>query len=73
METLGRPDPALREPQDPREHGIRQLAALRAEIRILPAVEVGPLRRSMDELAKERCELDTAIQQANWATDLVEG
>jgi hypothetical protein len=44
----------------------------RAEIRILPAVEVGPLRRRMDELARERRELDTAIQQANWATDLVE-
>jgi hypothetical protein len=26
----------------------------------------------MDELARERRELDTAIQQANWATDLVE-
>ncbi len=45
----------------------------RAEIRILPAVEVGPLRRRMDELARERRELDTAIQQANWATDLIEG
>jgi hypothetical protein len=44
----------------------------RAEIRILPAVEVGPLRRRMDELARERRELDTDIQQANWATDLVE-
>jgi hypothetical protein len=44
----------------------------RAEIRTLPAVEVGPLRRRMDELARERRELDTAIQQANWATDLVE-
>jgi len=27
----------------------------------------------MDELARERRELDTAIQQANWATDLIEG
>ena len=44
----------------------------RAEIRILSAVEVGPLRRRMDELARERRELDTAIQQANWATDLAE-
>jgi hypothetical protein len=31
------------------------------------------LRRQMDELARERRELDTAIQQANWATDLIEG
>jgi hypothetical protein len=45
----------------------------RAEIRILPAVDIGPLRRRMDELARRRRELDTAIQQANWATDLVEG
>ena len=45
----------------------------RAEIRTLPAVEVAPLRRRMDELARERRELDTAIQQANWAIDLMEG
>jgi hypothetical protein len=44
----------------------------RAEIRILPAVEVGPLRRRMDELARQRRELDTAIQEANWAIDLME-
>jgi hypothetical protein len=44
----------------------------RAEIRILSAVEVGPLRRRMDDLARERRELDIAIQQANWATDLTE-
>lgn len=44
----------------------------RAEIRILPSVEVGPLRRRMDALARARRELDTAIQQANWAMDLVE-
>jgi hypothetical protein len=45
----------------------------RAEIRILPAVEVGPLRRRMDELARQRRELDTSIQEANWAIDLMEG
>ena len=45
----------------------------RAEIRILPAGEVGPLRRRMDELARQRRELDTAIQPANWAIDLMEG
>ena len=44
----------------------------RAEIRILSAVEVGPLRSRMNELARERRELDIAIQQANWATDLTE-
>jgi hypothetical protein len=44
----------------------------RAEIRILSAVEVGPLRRRMDELARQRRELDTSIQEANWAIDLTE-
>lgn len=44
----------------------------RNEIRILPTVEVAPLRRRMDDLARERRELDTAIQQANWTVDLAE-
>jgi hypothetical protein len=48
------------------------LSRARAEIRILAAVGVAPARRRMDEPARERRELDTAIQQANWATDLVE-
>lgn len=44
----------------------------RAEIRILPTVDVAPLRRRMDEAARERRELDTAIQAANWTTELME-
>lgn len=44
----------------------------RAEIRTLPTVEVAPLRRRMDEVARERRELDTAIQQTNWTTELME-
>ena len=44
----------------------------RTEIRILPTVEVGPLRRRMDGLAKERRELDTGIQAASRTTDLLE-
>jgi hypothetical protein len=43
-----------------------------AEIRILPTVDVGDLRRRADELARERRELDTAIQETNWTTELVE-
>lgn len=42
----------------------------RAEIRILPTVEVAPLRRRLDDVARERRELDTAVQQANWTTEL---
>ncbi|MGH3090305.1 MAG: DIP1984 family protein [Rubrobacteraceae bacterium] len=44
----------------------------RQEIKILSTVEVGPLRRRMDELAKDRRELDTAVQQANWNIELME-
>jgi len=44
----------------------------RAEIRTLATVEIGPLRRRMDEVARERRELDTAIQAANWTTELME-
>lgn len=44
----------------------------RAEIRTLATVEVGPLRRQIDEVAKERRDLDTKIQAANWTTELME-
>ena len=44
----------------------------RAEIRLLPTVDVAPLRRRMDEAAKERRELDVAIQSVNWTTELEE-
>ena len=43
-----------------------------AEIRILSTVDVGELRRQSDELAKERRELDAAIQETNWTTELIE-
>jgi hypothetical protein len=43
-----------------------------AEIRILPTVDVAPLRQQMDEVARERRELDTAIQSVNWTTELEE-
>lgn len=44
----------------------------RAEIRTLATIEVAPLRRRMDEVAKERRDLDTRIQAANWTTELME-
>lgn len=44
----------------------------RAEIRTLATVEIPPLRRRMDEVAKERRDLDTRIQAANWTTELME-
>jgi hypothetical protein len=44
----------------------------RSEIRKLSTVDVAALRRQMDELARQRRELDTAIQATNWTTDLPE-
>jgi hypothetical protein len=52
--------------------GERQQRYGLAEIRILPTVDVGELRRRADELARERRELDTAIQETNWTTELEE-
>lgn len=52
--------------------GERQQRYGRSEIRILPTVDVGDLRRRADELARERRELDTAIQETNWTTELID-
>ena len=52
--------------------GERQQRYGRAEIRILPTVDVGSLRRQADEHAQERRQLDTLIQETNWTTELQE-
>ena len=52
--------------------GERQQRYGRAEIRILPTVDVGELRRRADDLARERRELDVSIQETNWLTELSE-
>jgi len=44
----------------------------RSEIRMVRQLDAGSLRRTVDELARERRELDTAIQEVNWTTELVE-
>lgn len=44
----------------------------RAEIRMLSTVDVAALRRQLDEIARQRRELDTTIQAVNWNSDLVE-
>ena len=43
-----------------------------AEIRTLPTVDVGALRRQIDGLAQQFRELDTSIQAINWTTELTE-
>jgi hypothetical protein len=44
----------------------------RSEIRLTRQLDVGALRREIDDLARQRRELDTAIQEHNWTTDLIE-
>ena len=44
----------------------------RSEIRKLSTVNVAALRQQMDEVARERRELDTQIQATNWSTELAE-
>jgi hypothetical protein len=45
---------------------------MRSEIRYETTVDVAMIQRQADELAVERRELDTRIQELNWTTDLVE-
>lgn len=45
---------------------------LRSELRDVTDLPVGDLRREADDLARRYRELDVRLQQANWATDLVE-
>jgi len=44
----------------------------RTEIRMVPTVDVGAVRRQADVAAREHRELDTAIQGANWSTELLD-
>ena len=44
----------------------------RSEIRNVATVDVGALRRQVDDLSRQYRELDTAIQATNWAADLAE-
>ena len=42
-----------------------------SEIRMLPTIDVGALRRRIDDLARERRELDAEIQATNWTSELM--
>ena len=44
----------------------------RSEVRYLTSLDVPALRRQADELASEYRALDVKLQEANWATDLIE-
>jgi hypothetical protein len=44
----------------------------RSEIRIVRTVDVAALRKSADDAARERRELDAEIQQVNWTVDVMD-
>jgi hypothetical protein len=44
----------------------------RSEIRMTRQIDVTALRKQIDDLARERRELDTEIQEYNWTADLIE-
>lgn len=48
------------------------LRALRSEIRLVSSVDVHALRGEADGIARELRELDTRLQEVNWATELAE-
>ena len=44
----------------------------RSEIKKVATVKVADIRRQLDEVARQRRELDTLIQSSNWTTDLMD-
>lgn len=44
----------------------------KSEVRFFSTVNIAEIQRKVDELSRERRELDAKIQEANWLTDLVE-
>ena len=44
----------------------------RSEIKKISTVKVSEIRRQLDDIARERRELDTKMQCANWTEDLLE-
>ncbi len=48
------------------------LRMLRSELRMVTALDVPELRRRIDELSRQRRQLDLRIQAADWTTELVE-
>jgi hypothetical protein len=61
---------ALQQVADAASEGSRRYG--KAEIRILRTVDVAALRRRADELARERRELDSQIQESNWQTEITD-
>lgn len=44
----------------------------RSEIRMTRRIDVSAIRKQIDDLSRERRELDTAIQECNWTIELID-
>lgn len=51
---------------------ISQSVYSRSEVRWISTVDVAEVRRRADDYARQHRELDSRIQELNWATDLIE-
>ncbi len=49
---------------------VKQARYSRSEIRMVRTFDVAEVRKRVDEMARERRELDAEIQAANWTVDL---
>ncbi len=72
---------AVRDTMGGRQAMLRELAQAstptqdrftRTEIRFESVMDAGALQQEADQLARQRRELDTRVQELNWLTDLVE-
>jgi hypothetical protein len=72
---------ALRDALTLRQNGLRSVVDSigqssvrysRSEIRTTRLVDVGAIRRQIDDIARQQRELDATIQEHNWTTDLLE-
>ncbi|MBP7960685.1 MAG: DIP1984 family protein [Caldilineaceae bacterium] len=80
-ETLSMADAlAVRDTMGSRQAMLRELAQAstpsqdrftRTEIRFESVLDAGALQQEADQLARQRRELDTRVQELNWLTDLV--
>lgn len=51
---------------------IKQTVHTRSEVRFTPMVNVTQLRQKVDELSHAHRKVDVLIQEANWATELIQ-
>lgn len=69
-ERLAREATMLREVAS--QAGPKRSRFLRTEVKHVPTIDVADVLAQADRLSREHRELDTRVQQTNWAVDLIE-